>query len=72
MLRLNWRLVTSEPNVVAADDRYVAIMKDRYPAPSPLTLIDQQAHTQRSLGSWLHPTGPRRVRRSLADGRMCG
>jgi hypothetical protein len=47
---LKWRLVTSEPNSIAADDRYVAITKNRYPgASSPLTLIDQQTHAQRNL-----------------------
>jgi hypothetical protein len=49
VLHLRWRLVTAEPNFAAASDRYVAIIKDRYPTPSVLTLLDQQAHEQRQL-----------------------
>lgn len=49
LLHLKWRLVTAEPNFAAASDRYVAIIKDRYPAPSVLTLVDQQANGRRQL-----------------------
>jgi hypothetical protein len=41
-LQLRWRLVTGQPNYAAANDRYAAIIKDQYPAPSPLKLIDEQ------------------------------
>ena len=51
VLHLRWQLVTTEPGYVAADDRYVAIVKDRYPAVSELTLIDQQTHTRRDLSA---------------------
>jgi hypothetical protein len=49
VLHLRWRLVTAEPNFATANDRYVAIIKERYPTPSVLTLLDQQANERQQL-----------------------
>ena len=60
VLQLHWRLVTSEPDYVAASDRYAAIITDRYPAPSALTLIDQQTGARHQLAApgCTRPLGP--------------
>jgi hypothetical protein len=48
-LHLRWRLVTAEPNYVAASDRYVAIVEELSAPSEVMTLLDQQAHEQQRL-----------------------
>ncbi len=59
-LHLRWRLVTARANDVAASDRYAAVIDDRYPRPSVLTLIDQQTGRRHTLAApgCSRPLGP--------------
>ena len=51
VLHLKWRLVATGPTYVTATDRYAAIVKLSPGLMDRVTLIDEQAHTQRTVAA---------------------